>query len=213
MQTLFLICAVGGGTLMVCQFLLTVVGFGGDADHGGGVGHGDLGHGGLDHADIDHGDVDHGDAVQHQGGAWLFQIITFRTVVAAVTFFGTSGMACLAADLPLGQTLLVSLAAGFLAMLSVFWMMQSMHRFNYDGTMRIDQSVGKQGTVYTSIPASNGGTGKIQISIQDQVVELTAMTTSAQPLRPGTQVVVVSVMSGNAVEVAPLSETAEVSEV
>jgi hypothetical protein len=194
METMYLFCAVVGGTIMICQFLLTVIGFGADAD--------------ADHG----GDFDHGDSHPHHGGNWLFHIITFRTIIAAVTFFGASGMASLAAGLSMGQTLAISLTVGFIALLAVYWMMQSMHRFNYDGTMRIDQSVGKYGTVYTSIPANHEGSGKIQISIQEQVVELIAVTTAAQPLKPGMQVVVVSVLGGGTVEVAPMAETASVAE-
>ena len=74
MTTVFLVCAIVGGTLLVCQFVLTLIGLGGahgdmdfhmPHDVGGELGHS---HG---------GDVDHGDGEYH-GSSWLFGVISFR---------------------------------------------------------------------------------------------------------------------------------------
>ncbi|MEX0936514.1 MAG: hypothetical protein WDZ59_01550 [Pirellulales bacterium] len=199
METFYLLCAVVGGTVLVCQFLITLLGLGADADSADDISVD------ADHADGPH---DHG-----HGSNWIFNVITFRTVIAAITFFGTSGMACLAAGLTLPQTLAISIVTGVAAMFAVFWLMQSMHRFNYDGTMRIDNAIGRHGTVYLSIPARQQGSGKVQINLQDQLVELTAVTFAGEALKPGMQVVVVSIIGSNTVEVAPLVESAEVAEV
>jgi hypothetical protein len=66
METLFLACAIIGGTLVVCQFLLTLVGFGGHGGdlHAGDVHLGDVHVGDLDAAHV--GDLHGGDA--HGGG-------------------------------------------------------------------------------------------------------------------------------------------------
>jgi hypothetical protein len=201
MQTFYLLCAVVGGTVMICQFALTMIGIGSEGDV-------DLDHG----ADFDHGDGGHDHGHGH-GGSWLFHVITFRTVVAAIAFFGTAGMASTSAGLSGPQSLLISLGAGGVAMIAVYWMVQSMHRFNYDGTMQLNQAIGKHGTVYVSIPGNHEGSGKVQVNIQDQTVELTAVTTASETLKAGLPVKVVSLISGRTVEVAPLSESAEVAEV
>jgi hypothetical protein len=197
METFYLLCAIVGGTVLVCQFLITLLGLGADADS-------------VDDISVD---ADHADGHHDHGSNWIFNVITFRTVIAAITFFGTSGMACLAAGLTLPQTLAVSVGVGLAAMFAVFWLMQSMHRFNYDGTMRIDNAIGRHGTVYLSIPARQQGSGKVQINLQDQLVELTAVTFAGEALKPGMQVVVVSIIGSNTVEVAPINESAEVAEV
>ena len=86
---LFILCAVLGGTILVCQFVLTLVGFGHDV--------GDLGHdGSVDvhtdvHMDAHTGD-DHSQSPQHDS-SWLFGVISFRTLVAAAAFFGLAGLA------------------------------------------------------------------------------------------------------------------------
>ena len=117
MATLFLICAAFGGTILVLQAVMTLVGLGGDALHTD-VGS-DMGHdfGGDVHADTGggfHGDagthVDAGSAGAHgstdgthavqdqhhaaqdQGSSKLFAVLSFRGIVAAMAFFGISGM-------------------------------------------------------------------------------------------------------------------------
>src|SRR5688572_5553518 len=89
MSTIFMFFAVVGGTILVCQFVLTCVGFGHDAhggDHGGGADH-DAGS--LDH---DVSSTDGHDAHGHHGSTWLFSVISIRTMIAATTFFGLGGL-------------------------------------------------------------------------------------------------------------------------
>ena len=69
MRHVFLVCAIIGGTLLLCQFLLSLLGIG---EH-----HGDAG--GHD-AHLDHGH-DHGHG---QGSAWLFGMLTFRSLVSGL---------------------------------------------------------------------------------------------------------------------------------
>src|SRR4051812_13457435 len=84
MTQAYLICAVIGGALLAFQLLLTLLGFGGDGGHLGG-GH-DF-HG--DHAGSDH---DAHSAVRGSAG-WLLGFVTFRSLVAGLTFFGLVGLA------------------------------------------------------------------------------------------------------------------------
>ena len=104
MTAIFVACAALGGTILVCQTLLMLFGIGAESLHGdfGGDFHGDLG-GGHDagghaggHAGIHSGDEqqddDHAAADSHHV-AWLFSVLSFRTIVAALTFFGLAGLA------------------------------------------------------------------------------------------------------------------------
>ncbi|HEV3004258.1 MAG TPA: hypothetical protein VGX78_07335, partial [Pirellulales bacterium] len=102
------VCAVIGGTLLLCQFIMTLIGL----DHAGvdDVPH-DFGH---DFApDVHAGDTAHGNDTAHDHSAsWFVGIITFRTIVAAMTFFGLTGLAGGAAEWPAMFTLVVALGAG-----------------------------------------------------------------------------------------------------
>src|SRR5688500_4375150 len=97
MSTIYLICAGFGGATMICQLVLTLIGIG-DADDAD-VPHGFDGGGGFDHdtdvsgGDVHGGDVHDGDVHDaHHGSSWFFGVVTFRTVVAALTFFGLTGL-------------------------------------------------------------------------------------------------------------------------
>src|SRR5690349_11629240 len=142
MTLFFLLCAVGGGTLLICQFVLTLVGLGGhDVDFSHDVPHdfsGDAGH-----ADGAHGadSADHDSHGQH-GSSWLFGVISFRTLVAAATFFGLAGLAAKSAALNLGPQLLLAGAAGVGAMYGVHWIVRSMGRLTEDATIRVKNALG-----------------------------------------------------------------------
>ena len=217
MSTLFLFCAVVGGTIMVCQFLLTLVGLGGHGlelgDHGGT----DLAH---DFAhDTGSGDGHTGDghgtdaeAHEHAAGhadysTWLFGILTFRTLVAAVAFFGIGGMAARAAEMSLPNQVLTAVVAGAAALCLVHWMMRTLFRLGEDGTVRISRAVGLEGTVYLPVPAGRTGAGKIQLKLQDRLLEYEAVSAAAAELPTGAKVVVVGVVGASTLEVQPLSKT------
>jgi hypothetical protein len=190
METVFLICAIVGGTLIACQFLLTLIGMGGDhdaSDHGGGdaVGH-DAAH---DQAGADH------------GSSWFFSMLTIRTVSAAAAFFGLTGLAAHHAELEEVPTIALAVGAGAGAFFVVGWLMRFMHRLNLDGTIQIERAVGCRGSVYLPIPAGRTGLGKVHVTVVNRMVEYQALTTSGA-LAAGTPIVIVSIVGPDTVEVA-----------
>ena len=191
----FLGLATVGGTIMVCQFVLTLVGMGDHGADGAGAGGHDLhldGH----HAGGDaHGHDSHA-AENHTAAAnWLFSVISFRTVVAAFTFFGLAGLACQSAQVSLLPTFVIALGCGAAAMYGVHFLMRSLHRFGADGTIRISGAVGKTGTVYIPIPADKASAGKVQLNLQNRLVEYEAVTDSGEKLPTGARVVVTAVVN------------------
>jgi len=208
MTSVFLFCAVVGGTVLVCQFVLTLVGLGGHSDvpddlsadvphdfHGMSPGDG--------HSDGAHGD---GHAAQTHLSSWLFGVVSFRTLVAAATFFGLTGLAvesAQGADQRLGVQLLLAGAAGAAAMYGVHWIMQTIGRLGEDGTVRVQRAIGQEATVYVPIPAARSHAGKVQLKLQNRLVEYEAVTAGAEKLATGVKVRVVG-LSGNTLEVEPL---------
>jgi len=224
MTAIFVFCAAVGGTIMVCQLILSIVGLAGDStdtdvghDFGGDL-HADTG--GDIHADagpdVDAHDVAGADAHTEQaalghGSSSLFAVISFRTVVAALAFFGLAGLAAdagLAAegvDAPILPVLAIAIAAGLAAMYGVYWMMQLLYRLKSEGTVRVDHAVGLHGTVYLRIPAERSGIGKIQLNLQNRTMEYAAMTAGPE-LPTGATVVVVNLVSPDTLEVQGVPE-------
>jgi len=217
MTTIFLFCALVGGTILVCQFALTLMGLGGhdmvDAGHGGlDLGHDagpDMAHGfAHDAAGHDTGaeDSETDDAAHQHSSTWLFGVISFRTLVAAATFFGLAGMASNAASLSWATQLLIALACGVGAMYLVHWLMSLMYRLSEDNTVRINRAVGREGMVYLPVPAGKTGPGKVQLRMQGRMMEYEAVTSAPSNLPTGARVVVVGVVAGNMLEVAPAEQ-------
>jgi membrane protein implicated in regulation of membrane protease activity len=207
MALLFLSCAVVGGTILICQFVLTLVGLGGEhgVDFGHDVAHDFIGDTAHDAAGGDAhgaGGDDHAAAQQH-GSSWIFAVISFRTLVAAIAFFGLIGSAAQSAGQPIGVQLLLATAAGIGAMYGVHWLMRSVSRLGEDATLRVKNALGQQGTVYVPISGSRGQAGKIQLKVQNRLVEFEAVTSAPERLATGTKVRVVAV-AGNLLEVEPV---------
>ena len=191
----YLPCAIAGGTLLVCQFLLGLLGLGDHHDAPG------------DHDVHDAGGHDaHGGHDDHDThNSWLVGVLTFRSLVAALTFFGLAG---LAATVNFNQepplSLAIALAAAVGALFGVAYLMRSLHRLKADGTVRIERAVGQNGTVYLTIPAQKAGVGKVTLSLQNRTVEYQAVTPHQQ-LATGSKIVVTAVLGPDTVEVVPAS--------
>lgn len=198
MDLLFLICAIFGGTFLVAQFLL---GLGGDHDAGA-DGPDDAPDGDMHAVDGHDGASDH-----HHNSTWVFGVLSIRTVLIGLTFFGLTGKASSASGFEPLPTLAIAIACGLGAMYGVYFLMRGLFKLTADGTARIERTVGEEGMVYLPIPANNSGIGKVHVPVQNRLVEYEAMT-SGERLPSGTRIVVVSVLGSDRVEVEPIIERA-----
>jgi membrane protein implicated in regulation of membrane protease activity len=209
MTTFFLVCATIGGTILICQFVLSLVGMGGhhfgdmpgDADV-----HVDFSHGAGDaHATGDgHGQ---GDSDHHVNSSWLFGVISFRTLVAAFAFFGLAGLAAESANLSQPAQLTLAAGAGLSAMYGVHWIMRTISRLGEDQTVKIQRAIGEEATVYIPIAADLAQAGKVQVKLQNRLLEYAAVTAANERLATGAKVRVVAVR-GNTLQVEPLTPKA-----
>jgi len=178
METAFLVCAILGGTLLLCQMLAGLVGVGTDHD----VDH-DLGH-----------DADHSDANTFLG------MLSVRAVISALLFFGIGGLSARSYGADEPTAFGIALVAGLLALYAIATIMKSLAGLKADGTVRMERSVGRSGTVYLRIPAARAGSGKIHLMLQNRTVEYQALTAGAE-LPTGTPIKVLAVINSDTVEV------------
>jgi membrane protein implicated in regulation of membrane protease activity len=172
-----------------------------------GLGHHDIdvGHG-VDAADAHGGDMDGHDAQGHHGSTWLFSVVSFRTLVAAAAFFGLAGLASQSAELSATMQLVIAVACGIAAMYGTHWTIRQFNRLGEDGTVRIQRAVGQKGTVYLTIPPAHSASGKVQVKIQDRLMEYEAVTDGDTVLVTGTQIVVVAIDGGNRLKVEAVEQ-------
>jgi membrane protein implicated in regulation of membrane protease activity len=187
MYTFFLVCAGVGGTLVLLQFLAGAFGIGGE--HGDAAGHHDFG---TDHTSDGH---------EHESdGSWFLGMLTFRAIAAAIAFFGLGGLIAAYYDMPRSAQLATATLSGFAALYLVATMMKMLYRLKADGGVKIQQAIGRTGTVYLRVPGQKTGPGKVTLNLQNRTVELEAFT-AANELPTGTPIRVVAVLGPSSVEV------------
>jgi hypothetical protein len=155
------------------------------------------------------GDVDFGDADFSGDGSTLdvggaLQLFTIRNFINFLLGLGWRGV-CLYPFIT--NPLLLALAAILvgLVFVSIFVLIyRQMMKLERNGAYHITDSVGKVVDVYLTIPALRSGNGKVQISFNGSVQEITALTDDDSPIRSGAKVRVLEVIDGSSVLVARL---------
>jgi hypothetical protein len=176
LYTIYLICAVAGGTILAIRLVLMLIG----------LDSGDAG------ADFDHdGFADHGDG--HGGGAMAF--LSLQSIAGFFTMFGLVGMGLLQVNAHQAWTLLGALAAGIFTAWCTGMIFMGMRRLQSDGTMHIENAIGKTGTVYLTVPEK--GTGSISVPVQGALRTLDAVSENGQRFPTGSIVKVVGITAGN----------------
>jgi hypothetical protein len=183
METIFLVCAIVGGTVMVCLLVAGLAGVGADHD--------------VDHDTDVSGDHDG----THDGhGNAFFGMLSVRTLTAALLFFGLGGMTAIYYGASEVSAFAAAVAAGGLTLYLVATAMNAMKQLKADGTARIERAVGLTGTVYLRVPGARSGSGKVHLMLQNRTVEYQAIT-NGDELSTGKPVKVVAVINSDTVEV------------
>ena len=186
MITVYTVCAIVGVVLLVGQLVLTLIGL--DSE-------------GAEVADIGD-DLEMGDEYvdTHSLSTWFFGVLTFRSIVAAVTFFGLGGRIADGFGLTGVLTFWFALAIGLVAMVMIGWIMQTLYNLRSEGNIQIQNCMGANGSVYLTVPGNGEGVGKVTVSVQERSVEFAAVT-SGEPLATGSRVVVTGIRDPNTLEV------------
>jgi membrane protein implicated in regulation of membrane protease activity len=166
MDTLFSWSAIVGGTILVVQTILTVIGIG------------------LEDLDSDPGiDTELADATHHG----IFGVLSFKALVAFATFFGLAGLAAHSSGLSPATSLGIAIAAGLASVWLVASLMRGLAKLQSHGNLDLENAVGKTAEVYIRIPGERTGVGRVHVNVQGRRVECKAMTRGAELTR-GTQV-------------------------
>ncbi len=191
MQMAYIACAAGGGTVLVLQTVLLLLG---------------AGHGGVDLHDVDVGGADvggHAADVDHSDGA--FGLFSLRALASFFTFFGLTGWWGTTRGWEPTATVVVSTAAGAALMLAVAWMLRAQRRLESRGNLEPRNAVGLSARVYLRVPGSNTGFGKITVKLQGRTAEFNAFTLGPE-LPTGALVKIARMSTPDTFEVVPLNE-------
>lgn len=136
--------------------------------------------------DVD-GDIADGDTIP-------FQFISVKNIVAFFAVFGWSGIGFINAGMAPWLVILLAVFCGLLMMLLMGTLFYLMSRLAENGTLKMNNAIGKLGEVYLRIPAQRGGMGKVQISVQGSVRTLDAITDDLDTISTAAIVQVIDVI-------------------
>lgn len=168
-QQIYWYIAIGASVIFIIQTIMTFIGA--DSDTG------------VD-ADFD-GDLD--------GVEAPFQLFSLRNLINFLLGFSWTGVAFYGT---ITNNVLLGIVAALVGLLFVgifFFIMKALMKLAEDNTFNINDTVGKTGDVYTTIPAKMSGKGKVLVSVKGSTHELPAISVDEEPLKAGTLIKVLEV--------------------
>ncbi len=200
-QQIFAYIAIPATLILVLQFLLLLLGLG---DHDSDTDMGAHSHdmifdqdGPADMMDAPDGvfGEDHPDPDFHPDSS--LRLFTLRGLVAFFAVMGWTGLTLLGKGVYTSLSVTLALLAGVAAMVLVALAMRWFYRSQNSGNMDIRNAIGASGTVYITIPPARQEQGKVNLVLQGQYTELSAVTDNETPLTTGTEVTVVGISGLN----------------
>lgn len=180
METVYFYCALIGGGLLVLQVIILLVSGG--------------------NSDFDTDGAPDMDAADMDASTVLFQL-SLKTVVAFVTFFGLTGMACIQAEVTTTTTLLAALGAGCLAFFMVGYLMRLMMSLQSKGNIDLSSAVGQTAKVDLRIPGNQSGAGKVIVIVGGRMKNQKAVT-KGDAIPTGAEVVIRGMTAPDTFEVS-----------
>ena len=183
----YLVCAVIGGLLFLLRLGLSF--FGGD---GGNV-------------DTDMvSEVAHMDSTDaHHIGDPGFQLFSLQGITGFFIMFGLVGLALSRGGGQIVWTAVGGIAAGGVTMVVIAGIVYYIQRLQSEGTLRMENTVGKEGIVYLTIPEN--GTGQISVVVQGGLRQFDAVSSAGQRIATGEKIRVVRVVSSSILVVEPIN--------
>ncbi|MBR3630455.1 MAG: NfeD family protein [Oscillospiraceae bacterium] len=189
--------AVPSTLILVLQLLLTMIGGHGDAgveiSDTSGIGDADF------DADLDGNgvpDVLETSGVSDGGNPADFgslRLLTLQTVVTFLAVFGWVSIICISSGMPVPAGGGIGLVCGLAMMFLVAKLVQASRKLAENGILNLRNAIGETATVYLTVPAKNGGSGKVTMRLQGRFGEFDAISDSDKPITNGTQVLVTDV--------------------
>ena len=228
LQRVMLFIAVPATLLLLIQTVMLFIGLGG----GDGDTDGDLDGGGSDAIDLDpdgdgisggaavdldgdgvsdglHGEVhaggDTGEGADGHGGFFSgLHVFTIRGFITFFTLFGWSGLLFLTLGMHWFPALFLAIQIGIIGMVAVAVILREALRLQSDGTLDVRNALGERGSVYLTVPAQGQGTGKVNVTVQEQLREFEAVTQETAPIPTGSEIVVVGLTEDGTLVVSPV---------
>ena len=154
---------------------------------------------------IGDGDGDFDFDTDFDAGIDGLSLFSIRGIASFFSIGAWTGYALSQTDMQRGVAILLSILAGTAALFAIAFIVSRLKRLQSDGTISMENAVGKVGTVYITVPANKARPGKIMVSFQGKLNECEAVTESTRDLKTGEGVEVTGLFDENTLIVKPQS--------
>ncbi len=180
----FLACAIIGGVVFLVRMVLMFVGMGGDGD--------------LDSfAGPDSPETDHASDES-------FRFLSIQSMSSFFLMFGLVGLTILRSGGAVWLAFAGAIGSGGITVWLVSLLFKGMRRLQSDGTLRINNAIGQEGTVYLTIPAN--GSGQVQVAVQGAMRIFEARSARNVEIHTGERVRVVEIAAGSTLMVEQVNQ-------
>ena len=180
-QQIFALIAIPSSLILAIQTVMLLLGIGDDGD-----------------ADIDADGIEAGD-----DGLALCSV---RGIVAMLCVAGWSGVALLETALPQAVSVLIASLLGIATLVGFAYLMKLVMKLQSSGNIDYGNSIGHVAQVYIPIPPAGTASGKVNLTLQEKYIEVTAITTANETLKTGSYVRVVAVDDSGVLVVEPITQ-------
>ena len=192
LEKFFYFVAVPSTLVLFIQFVFSLLGLSGDSD---------LDVGGLDtdvdlQVDFDLHDVDmHSMDMNDVDISGLdFQFVSFRTIIAFLTVFSWTGIVLQSAAFSTILTILISVIAGLFAMFVIGYLFYLASKLQSSGNIIYKNAIGATAEVYIPISSDNSKQGKVQVIIQERLIEANAISKNGKSFKTGEIVKIIDIV-------------------
>jgi len=119
-------------------------------------------------------------------------VIIFQGFICLLAIGGWVTFATSRAGLSWWESLLIGLGASIVGMAIIMLLYRAATKLEADGTLKMQNGVGKTAEVYLFIPPKSEGNGKISLSLQGRIVEANAITKEADAIKTGETVKIIA---------------------
>ncbi|MEX1378227.1 MAG: hypothetical protein AB1Z23_12255 [Eubacteriales bacterium] len=210
LEQFFYYVAIPSTLVLAIQFILSVIGLTGDSDVDVGDADGDIDFDGdmdidgdMDTADF-HADGTDADAADF--GNTDFRFVSFRTVIAFLTVFPWTGIVLLGKGMNTALAIFIAVLAGLFAMFIIGYLFYITARLQSSGNIDYKNAIGQTAEVYIPLLKENGFKGKVQVVIQDRLVEASAVANDGKKHATGDMVQVVGIVGLSTLVVKAIDE-------
>ena len=219
--------AIPASLILVIQFILSLIGLTGDhdVDAGGADADADFDADGFDADGFDadgfdghfDGQMDghdmpanfHADGTDAEAadiGNADFRFVSFRTIIAFLTIFPWTGVVLLGNGMNTALAIFIAVLAGLFAMFVIGYLFYITARLQSSGNIDYKNAVGQMAEVYIPLLKENNYQGKVQVVIQERLVEAAAVANDGKKHATGDMVRVVGVVGLSTLVVKSIDE-------